>query len=39
MKQNIYLINKRERGDLKHYDPKAFLEYSNNMQDFCKNIE
>ena len=25
---------------LKHYDnPKAFIEFSNDMQDVCKNIE
>ena len=35
-----YLINKREKVGLKHYDdPKAFIEYSNNMQKFHKNIE
>ena len=29
-----YLINKREKVGLKHYhDPKAFIEYSNDMQD------
>ena len=28
-----YLINKREKVDLKHYDdPKAFIEYSNDVQ-------
>ena len=35
-----YLINKRESTGLKHFnDPKAFIEYSNNMQDVYKNIE
>ena len=35
-----YLINKRESKGLKHFnDPKTFIEYSNNMQDFYKNIE
>ena len=35
-----YLINKREKIVLKHYDdPKAFIEYSNDMQDVYKNIE
>ena len=34
-----YLINKREKVGLKHYDdPKAFIEYSN-MQNVYKNIE
>ena len=34
-----YLINKREKVGLKHYDdPQAFIEYSNNMQDVYKNI-
>ena len=34
------LINKREKVGLKHYDdPKAFLDYSNDMQDVYKNIE
>ena len=34
-----YLINKREKVGLNHYDdPKAFTEYSNNMQDVYKNI-
>ena len=29
-----YLINKREKVGLKHYnDPKTFIEYSNDMQD------
>ena len=35
-----FLINKRETIELKHFnDPKAFIEYSNDMQDVCKNIE
>ena len=29
-----FLINKRESSGLKHFnDPKAFIEYSNDMQD------
>ena len=35
-----YLITKREKVGLNHYDdPKAFMEYSNDMQDVYKNIE
>ena len=35
-----YLINKREKVELDHFDdPKAFMEYSNNIQDVYKNIE
>ena len=35
-----YLINKREKVGLDHFDdPKAFMEYSNDMQDLYKNIE
>ena len=35
-----YLVNKREKVGLDHFDdPKAFIEYSNNMQDVYKNIE
>ena len=35
-----YLINKREKIGLSHFnDPKAFMEYSNDMQDVYKNIE
>ena len=35
-----YLINKREKVGLDHFDdPKAFIDYSNDMQDFYKNIE
>ena len=34
-----YLINKRERVDINHFkDPKAFIEYSNDMHDVYKNI-
>ena len=34
-----YLINKREKVGLKHHDdPKAFIEYINDMQDVYKNI-
>ena len=35
-----YLINKREKLGLDHFDdPKAFMEYSNDMYDVYKNIE
>ena len=35
-----YLINKRERVGLKHFnDPKAFIEYSNDMHSVYKNID
>ena len=35
-----YLINKRVKTGLKHYDvPKAFMEYSNDIQDVYKSIE
>ena len=35
-----YLINKREKVGLDHFkDAKAFMEYSNYMQDVHKNIE
>ena len=35
-----FLINKRESTGLIHFnDPKAFIEYSNGMQDVYKNIE
>ena len=35
-----YLINKREKVGLDHFDdPKAFMEYSNDMQDVYRNIE
>ena len=40
MKKYQYLINKRENVRLNHFnDPKAFMEYSNYMQDVYKNIE
>ena len=39
-KKYQYLINKREKVTLIHFnDPKAFMEYSNDMQDVYKNIE
>ena len=35
-----YLINKREKVGLDHFDdPKAFMEYSNDKQDVYKYIE
>ena len=35
-----YLITKREKVGLDHFDdPKAFIEYSNDMQDVHKNID
>ena len=35
-----FLINKRNSTGLKHFnDSKAFIEYSNNMDDIYKNIE
>ena len=35
-----FLINKRKSTGLKHFnDPKAFIEYSNDMQDVYKNID
>ena len=35
-----YSINKYEKVGLDHFnDPKAFMEYSNDMSDVCKNIE
>ena len=35
-----YLINKCEKvGSNRCNDPKAFMEYSNDMQDIYKNIE
>ena len=35
-----YLINIREKVGLKHFnDPKAFIEYSNDMQDVYNNID
>ena len=34
-----FLINKRENTGLKHFnDPKAFIEYSNDMHDVYKTI-
>ena len=34
------MINKRERVGINHLnDPKAFIEYSNDMHDVCKNID
>ena len=39
-KKYQYLINKREKVELNHFNhPKAFMEYSNDMQDIYKNIE
>ena len=39
-KKYQYLINKRENVALNHFnDSKAFMEYSNDMQDVYKNIE
>ena len=39
-KKYQYLINKCEKVRLNHFnDPKAFMEYSNDMQDVYKNIE
>ena len=38
--KNQFLINKRESTGLRHFnDPKAFIEYSNDMQDVYKNID
>ena len=38
--KNQFLINKREKVVLDHFDdPKAFVEYSNDLQDVYKNIE
>ena len=35
-----YLVNKREKVDLKHCDdPKVFFGYSNDVQDVYKNIK
>ena len=35
-----YLTNKSEKVGLNHFnDPKAFMEYSNDLQDVYKNIE
>ena len=39
-KKYQYLINRREKVGLNHFNgPKAFMEYSNDMQDVYKNIE
>ena len=39
-KKYQYLIKKRENVGLNHFnDPKAFIEYSNDIQDVYKNIE
>ena len=36
----LFLINKRKSTGLKHFnDPKAFTEYSNDMQDVYENID
>ena len=38
--KNEYLINKRENVGINHFnDPKAFIEYSNDMHDVYKNID
>ena len=35
-----FLINKRESTGLRHFnDPKAFIDYSNDMHDVYKNID
>ena len=35
-----FLINKRESTGVKHFnDPKAFIDYSNDMEDVYKNID
>ena len=35
-----YIINKRESVGINHFnDPKAFIDYSNDMQDVYKNID
>ena len=34
------MINKREGVGINHFnDPKAFIDYSNDMHDVCKNID
>ena len=39
-KISIFNYQKREKVGLNHFnDPKAFMEYSNDMQDVYKNIE
>ena len=38
--KNQFLINKRENTGFQHFnDPRAFIEYSNDLQDVHKNIE
>ena len=40
IKKYQYLINKREKVGLDHFnDPRAFIEYLNDMQDVYKKIE
>ena len=40
MKQNINIINKREKAGLNHYDnPKAFIKDLNDLQDVYENID
>ena len=35
-----YLINKRKKIGQDHFvDPQAYIKYSNDMQDVCKNID
>ena len=35
-----YLISNREGVGINHFnDPKAFIDYSNDMHDVCKNID
>ena len=35
-----YLINKKKWVGINHFnDPKAFIEYSNDMHHVCKNID
>ena len=39
-KENINIINKREKVGLDHFKyPKAFIEYSNDIQDVYKNMK
>ena len=39
-KKYQFLISKSESAGLKHFnDPKAFIKYSNDMQDVYKDIE
>ena len=38
--KNQFLINKRESTGLNHFsDPKAFIEYKNDMDDIYENVE